>query len=108
MGVEEKNKKLRKQTEQKKEFDLRCRELKLREQEIERQKCKDADDKKRRETLAAQTWFYGDAMKHALLSTIVCAAAALTVFRNLKQPDYTPNFELLFGPVVPVVYTYCT
>jgi len=45
---------------------LRCRESKLRKQEIERQKCKDANDKKRRETLAAQTRFYGDAMKDAL------------------------------------------
>ena len=41
-------------------------ELKLREEELSRQREKDVLEAKRRDTLASKTRFYGDAMKHSL------------------------------------------
>ena len=48
------------------EWKLRQQELRNQADERERQKKKDDKEKKRRESLAGQTRFYGEALKHAL------------------------------------------
>ena len=48
------------------ELARRERELRIREQELARLQKKDVEEKSRRDTLAAQTKFYGDALKHSL------------------------------------------
>ena len=47
--------------------ELRDRELTIREQELERQRLKDEAEMKRKESLAGQTKFYGEAMSLSLI-----------------------------------------
>ena len=53
-----------------KELDMKKaakeKELALKEQELQRLKEKNEDDRKRKESMAGQTRFYGDALKHSL------------------------------------------
>lgn len=49
-----------------KELGLREKELALKEQELQMLKEKNEEDKKRKESMAGQTRFYGDALKHSL------------------------------------------
>jgi len=44
----------------------REQELKLRTEEFDRQRQKDVEEAKRRNTLAGKTRYYGDVMKHSL------------------------------------------
>ena len=48
------------------EIELKRLELRMREEEMNRQQLKDEAEKKRQESLAGQTRFYGEAMKHSL------------------------------------------
>jgi len=48
------------------EMELKKIELQMRDEELNRQKLKDEAEKKRQESLAGQTRFYGEAMKHSL------------------------------------------
>ena len=79
--------------------EMKQKELELREYEIDRHRRKDEAEQKRKESLAGQTKFYGDALKYSLpkMSGDVCEytsyfRAVENIFAMYEYP-YTCNLN---------------
>ena len=68
--------------------EMKQKELELREHEMDRQRRKDEAEQKRKESLAGQTTFFGDALKYSLpkMSGDVC-----------EYPSYFQAVENIFA-----------
>ena len=79
------------------------KELALKEQELQRLKEKNEDDRKRKESMAGQTRFYGDALKHSLPKMgndpsefpSYCRAVEICLLCTRYLSSYSRNFLFL-------------
>ena len=84
------------------QMEMKQKELELRELEMDRQRRKDEAEQKRKESLASQTKFYGDALKYSLpkMSGDVCEYASYfqaveNIFAMYEVPRYLQSKLLI-------------